>query len=284
MPVHHFLRGEGMNLAYGVTLSAAATAFDRVANSYDKSFTHTAIGRAQRRQVWSRLLAAFAVGSRILELNCGTGEDARFLANRGRSVLACDASAAMIEVAKRGSEHETGHTDLRFLQIANEELGSLPAEEAFDGAFSNFSGLNCVSDVRPVARSLAKLVRPGGSVLLCVWNRVCLAEVIWYLAHGHPKKAVRRFSRKPTARLGDAMISVSYRSIREMRRAFWPWFAVSSRRSVGLFVPPSYMERLTGRRENLLARLEQLDRLLAGWPILRDVGDHVLLEFVRCNL
>ena len=80
------------------------------------------------------------------------------------------------------------------------------------------------------------------------------------------------------------MISVSYRSIREMRRAFWPWFALSSRRAVGLFVPPSYMERSVGGREKLLARLEQLDRLFARLPISRDMGDHVLLEFVRCNL
>jgi ubiquinone/menaquinone biosynthesis C-methylase UbiE len=272
-----------MNLAYGVTLSAAATAFDRVANSYDESFTHTAIGRAQRRQVWSRLLAAFPVGSRVLELNCGTGEDARFLANRGRSILACDASAAMIEVAKRRTQQETGQADLTFLQIANEELGSLPVEQAFDGAFSNFSGMNCVSDLRSVARNLAKLVRPGGSVLVCVWSRLCLAEVIWYFAHVQAKKAFRRFSRQATARLGDAVISVSYPSIRELRHAFSPWFALSSRRAVGLFVPPSYMERLIGRYDKLLAPLEQLDRLCAGWPILRDVGDHVLLEFVRCN-
>jgi len=272
-----------MNLAYGVTPSAAATAFDRVANSYDELFTHTAIGRAQRRQVWSRLLAVFPAGSRILELNCGTGEDARFLANRGRSVLACDASAAMIEVAKRRTEHETGQADPTFLQIANEELGSLPIEQTFDGAFSNFSGMNCVSDLRSVARNLANLVRPGGSVLLCVWSRVCLAEVIWYLLHGETKKAVRRFSRQATARLGDAVISVSYLSIREMCQTFSPWFALSSRRAVGLFVPPSYMERLIGRRDKLLARLEQLDRLCEGWPILRDAGDHVLLEFVRCH-
>jgi ubiquinone/menaquinone biosynthesis C-methylase UbiE len=272
-----------MNLAYGVTLSAAATAFDRVANSYDELFTHTAIGRAQRRQVWSRLLAAFPVGSRVLELNCGTGEDARFLANRGRPVLACDASAAMIEVAKRRTQHEIGHVNLTFLRIANEELDSLPIEQAFDGAFSNFSGMNCVSDLRSVARNLAKLVKPGGRVLLCVWSSLCLAEIIWYFAHVQAKKAVRRFSRQATAKLGDAVISVFYPSIREMRQAFSPWFALSSRRAVGLFVPPSYVEQLIGRRHKLLARLDQLDRLCAGWSILRDVGDHVLLEFVRCN-
>ena len=90
-----------MNAANGVTLTAAATAFDRVADSYDELFTRTAIGRAQRKQVWKELLAAFPEGSRILELNCGTGEDARFLTKEGRYVVASDASAAMIAVARR---------------------------------------------------------------------------------------------------------------------------------------------------------------------------------------
>ena len=94
-----------MHLTNGAAFSAAATAFDRVADSYDELFTHTAIGMAQRKQVWGKLIAAFLTGSRILELNCGTGEDARFLAARGRSVVACDASTEMIEVAKR---HNSG--------------------------------------------------------------------------------------------------------------------------------------------------------------------------------
>ena len=86
-----------MNAVYGAVHTAAAVAFDRVASSYDELFTHTAIGRAQRKQVWEKLLAAFPPGSRILELNCGTGEDARFLAARhpGREIrLAGDVQTA----------------------------------------------------------------------------------------------------------------------------------------------------------------------------------------------
>lgn len=272
-----------MSLAKGVTLSAAATAFDRVASSYDELFTHTTIGRAQRKHVWSRLLAAFPPGSRILELNCGTGEDARFLARSGRSVVACDASPAMIAIARRRDQEEGGLANLEHFEIANEALGSLSVEKPFDGAFSNFSGLNCLADLKPVARNLAKLVRPGGPVLVCLWSRVCPAEVLWYLLHGQPKKAVRRFSGKATARLGEMTISVAYPTVREVRRFFSPWFRLSSRRAVGLFVPPSYVERWISEHQKLLARLEWLDRLCAEWPILRDAGDHMLLEFVRCN-
>jgi ubiquinone/menaquinone biosynthesis C-methylase UbiE len=272
-----------MNLAHGVTLSTAATAFDRVAGSYDESFTRTAIGRAQRNQVWRQLLAGFAPGSRILELNCGTGEDARFLANRGRSVLACDASIAMIEMAKRRELEEMPPANLEYLHLAIEDLARLFDRGLFDGAFSNFSGLNCLADLKPVARNLAALVKPGGRVLLCLWSRVCWVELFWCLFHGQLKKAARRLSKLTTARLGDMTIPVFYPSVRSVQRSFSPWFELRSRCAVGLFVPPSYVEQSMRKHERLLGLLELLDRECAAWPILRDAGDHVLLEFVRCN-
>jgi ubiquinone/menaquinone biosynthesis C-methylase UbiE len=138
-----------------VNLTAAATAFDRVAHSYDDVFTRSVIGRAQRNQVWQRLLAAFQPGQRILELNCGTGEDARFLAQKGRSVVACDASSVMLEVAEGRGKLEAGSGGIEYRQLANEDLSVLLGQESFDGAFSNFSGLNCVADLQPVARNLA---------------------------------------------------------------------------------------------------------------------------------
>jgi SAM-dependent methyltransferase len=260
----------------------AATAFDGVAESYDEIFTHSMIGQAQRRAVWAKLADAFPRGSRIVELSCGTGEDARYLVERGRSVIACDASPRMIEVAKRRSAVGT-NANLKFLNIANEDLGSLPYEQLFDGAFSNFSGLNCVADLRPLASNLATLLKPGSPVLLCLWSRVCVAEFFWYLFHGQLKKACRRFPGKATAQVGGVTIPVLYPTVHRVRRAFSPWFELRSRTAVGLFVPPSYIEKWMSKHPQTLARLEQLDKILGEWPIFRDSGDHVLLELVRCN-
>lgn len=263
--------------------ASAAAAFDSIADSYDQTFTESAIGRAQRRQVWSRLLSAFAPGQRILELNCGTGEDAQFLAERGRSVVACDASRAMIEVAQRRVRTERNERDLRFVHLANEDLDFLPRGPLFDGAFSNFSGLNCLAGLKPVAANLAELVRPGGHVLLCLWSRVCVGEVLWYASRGQFKKACRRFAGKATAKLGELTISVSYPTVKQVRRAFCPWFELRSWRAIGLFVPPSYVEPWLRNRKAALSLMQQLDRRCAAWPVLRSAGDHVLMEFTRCN-
>jgi SAM-dependent methyltransferase len=271
-----------MSAAPIATYSSAANAFDRLADSYDELFTRTAIGRAQRAQVWTQVLATFHRGERILELNCGTGEDARFLAQHGVSVLACDASAAMLEVAASYSVLAERAASIEYRQLANEKLFRLSPKVPFDGAFSNFSGLNCVTDLQPVARNLAALVRPGGRVLICMWSRICLTEILWFLARGKVTRAFRRLPGKATARLGDAAITVSYPTISRLRKAFAPWFRLETRRAVGLFVPPSYVEAWARKNTNALSQLEKLDRMFAAWPLLRDIGDHVLLEFVRC--
>jgi ubiquinone/menaquinone biosynthesis C-methylase UbiE len=78
------------------SVHAAGAVFDRLAPSYDSEFTDSIIGRAQRNSVWKVLLRTFHAGDNILELNCGTGEDALFLAQHDISVFSCDASQAMI--------------------------------------------------------------------------------------------------------------------------------------------------------------------------------------------
>ena len=271
-----------MSEAASLNFSTPQCAFDRVAHSYDDLFTRSAIGKAQRRQVWERLEQVFAPGERLLELNCGTGEDAQFLGSRGRSIVACDASAAMIEVASARAQREAGGANITFRQIANEDLSRLSRTRSFDGAYSNFAGLNCLADLRPVAQNLGALVKPGGRVLICLWSRVCLGEFLWYLLHGQANKAIRRFSGKATARIGELTITVSYPAVGDLRRLFAPWFALERRSAVGLFVPPSYLEAWARKHETALRYLENLDGVFASWPILRDVGDHVLLEFKRC--
>src|SRR5260370_8411782 len=81
--------------------SAAGTAFDQLAADYDQRFTYSIIGRAQRNAVWKILTNTFKANDNILELNCGTGEDAIFLAGRDVAVFACYASHQMIPTPKQ---------------------------------------------------------------------------------------------------------------------------------------------------------------------------------------
>ena len=172
-----------------------AAAFDSFAADYDRSFTTSAIGQRLRAAVWRRLDAAFRPGDRVLELNCGTGEDAVYLGRRGVHVLATDISTEMLTVtrAKVARAGVAGLVDVAQMPI--EDLAQHRRLGGFDGALSNFGGLNCVDDLAGAARGLAAVLRPGARVLLCVMGPAVPWEWGWYLAHGQPRTAMRRLRR-----------------------------------------------------------------------------------------
>jgi ubiquinone/menaquinone biosynthesis C-methylase UbiE len=260
-----------------------AVPFDAVAASYDETFTTSTIGRAQRAAVWTELAKTFRRGDRVLEIGCGTGVDACFLAEHGVKVLASDSSPQMIAVTTR-RVLERGQQDLvRARVLRAEDISTLPADERFDGGFSNFGALNCVEDLRRLSQDLARLLRPGATALLCWMGPCCWWEMIWYLAQGTPSKAFRRLHRNGiTARIADgAFVRVRYPSVTLLARIFAPEFRLQSFKGIGVAVPPSYLEHRAQRHPGLLELCERADSFLGRCPGIRAFADHVLLRFQR---
>lgn len=260
---------------------APASAFDTIAQEYDRIFTNSAIGRAQRDAVWEIAQRAFSPGSHILELNCGTGEDAFFLSRQGMSVYACDASENMIAVARRRQLREAPHSAVEFNVLATERLGALDGLLQFDSVFSNFGGLNCVKDIAQVGRHLAHLVRPCGTAVVSFCSRICLWEMAWFLSHAQFRRAFRRVKGSATATLNGIAVKVQYPTVRELCAAMHPWFVLRRVKSIGLAVPPTYLEQWANRHREILAVMRSIDRVASEWPVLRGLGDHVLLVMER---
>lgn len=260
---------------------AAGAVFDRLAASYDRDFTGSLIGRAQRNSVWKVLLRSFHPKDNILELNCGTGEDAFFLASNDITVFACDASQQMIARANQRLNLSSPPHRATFYHLPTERIAELDQTVEWDGAFSNFSGLNCIEDLKPVANSLARLVRPGGHLLLCLSTRFCLIEILYYLRQGQISKAFRRCKGHSIARINDAVLPVYYPTIGMLRRTFAPHFRLRSQIGVGVTIPPSYLEPWAQQHPNFFRLLCRLETLFAHLPFFRTTGDHVLLCFEK---
>ena len=256
-------------------------AFDSLAARYDDLFTRSMIGRAQRGAVWEMMLDTFEAGSHILELNCGTGEDALFLAHHDMSVVACDASLEMIQIARQRKQTEDPTAPIQFEPLPTELVGQLRPVELFDAALSNFSGLNCVADLDGVARDLGALLFPGAPVLICLSTRFCLVEMLWFLLQGDFRRAFRRTSGRAMARVGNFVVHVTYPTLGEVKRLFSPCFRLRSCTGIGILVPPSYLEPTLCRYPRLLGWLRRVDRTICRLPLLRTMGDHMLLHFER---
>ncbi len=230
--------------------SAAGTAFDQLAADYDQRFTDSIIGRAQRDAVWKILTNTFKANDNILELNCGTGEDAIFLAGRGISVFACDASQQMIARAEQRLSRESPLLPVVFCHLPTE---------------------------------LSDLVNQGDRLLLCFSTRFCLIEVLHYLIRGQCQKAFRRCKGHTVATLANLQLPVYYPTLREICSYFAPHFKLRSYTGIGVAVPPSYCESWARRHRSAFRLLCRLEEILAAVPILRVTGDHVLICFEKVS-
>src|SRR5215217_6336226 len=146
-------------------LSGNQLAFDLAASSYDEEFTHSMIGMLQRERVHLFLKKALrAAQLKILEINCGSGEDAIWLARHGNEVIATDASPKMIEIVKEKISLNHFGKKIETKVCSFDDLRSNFKNEQFDFIFSNFGGLNCVSSeqLEKLSEDFASLLKPHG--------------------------------------------------------------------------------------------------------------------------
>jgi len=266
-------------------LSPAIEAFDAVAARFDTRFGGWRSVAAQRREVRAVLGRAFPRGARVLEIGGGTGEDARWLAARGREVLLTDGAPSMVRIAREKLRSQRGPQPR---VLSAEGLGELADERRlagdppFDGAFSNFAALNCVDTMDGFAAGLARLLRPGAPALLVLFGTLCPGELVVQILLGDARAALRRRERGPVAaRLGGRDFTVRYHGAAELQRAMSPWFQLRRRIGIGVFVPPSAAEPWISEHPALVRTLEAMDRVASR--ALAPLGDHVLYWFERTS-
>jgi hypothetical protein len=251
--------------------SQTVVAFDRLAGRYDDLFSRSRIG-TQRGAVWEVLADTFLPGDEILVLNCRTKEDALFLSLLDVSVVACDSPKAMIH---------PGNPPIQLDLLPTEHLSKRRPGALFDGAFSNFSGLNSVTDLNRTARHLASMVTLGAPVIICLSTRFCLSETLWFLFHGKLRKAFRRSFAIATVKVDSRAVKIHYPALREVRKSFSPSFLMRSCTGIGIAVPPSFLEPIFRKHSRVLGLLRRIDKGVSQLPLFRTTGDHMLLRFER---
>ena len=263
------------------------TPFDVMAETYDLDFTWSKIGALQRGKVRELILPFFEKGKKnatILEMNCGTGEDAVWLASMGHRVVATDASEKMIEKTFE-KKYRFGLRDnnLEIEQCSLQDLGVRYQGRKFDFIFSNFGGINCIrrEEVNELAAKLSGLLAPGGRIALVVMSRFCLWESAYYFAQGKWKTAFRRSQHQQTLLVGENSLRFYHYSPLEIKKMFAPYFASIGCFPVGLLIPPSYLEQHFSTRPSLLNTLNRLENRLNRIQLFSRWADHYCILFKK---
>ena len=257
--------------------------FDQIANQYDQLFVDTQVGGLQRAGIYRCLdeLLESSTVQNVLEINCGTGNDALWLAQRNCKVLATDRSRAMIEIATKKSESLNAISpEFRCIDLL--EVPNKIKCYDFDLLFSNFGGLNCVSpdQLSNWARDIPKFLKPRGYVMAVIMGKFCIWESVYFLSKLNAKKAFRRFSTGPVeANLNDhTFIKVWYYTPRQFTRFFKDDFELIDLRPIGLWVPPSYLNNFVSKRPSLLNNLNRLEKSSSRFGLGAYLSDHYVIQ------
>ena len=150
-----------------------ARMFDAMAGDYETLEPWYEHLYARLHALLAATLAPARAGQRALDAGCGTGFQARILQALGYETHGADVSAGLLAVARR---------TLPRVALARADLQALPyATASFDAIVCGGSTLSFVADPDRALAALARVLRPGGRLLLECEHKWSL-DLAWTLA------------------------------------------------------------------------------------------------------
>ena len=232
-----------------------------------------------RQVLWRHFQETFQAGDRVLDVACGTGIDAIFLAQQGIQVTGIDASPRMIErLDRKVCAVQLGdRIDARVLDFSQLRLLSAGS---FDGIISSFAGLNVESDLGQFAADAAYLLRPGGRMILHLLGPSGLWERLGLLARGQWRVASRLGSQpERDFTIGTRLVRhYLFQPDEAYQRYFAGLFLRQRVYSLGCLRPPHTSRRVP---PFIVAGLGRVERTLASHRPLVNWGRFFVLELRR---
>lgn len=260
----------------------ALTPFSNYASHYDTDFTNSVIGSLQRERVWHNLSFILERPNKldILEINCGTGEDAVHMAKFGHTVFATDASSEMVAIAAEKIKQHHFDLNARAEQCSFHELNTKYNGKQFDLIFSDFGGLNCINEIelKETLITLNKLLKPGGKLALTIMGTCCIWEILYFSIKFNFRKAFRRLNKKGVETiLENSNFKTYYYSPKKIKQFVILNSRLLIQKPVGLFIPPSYLGPFFKNKQWLLKLLSGIENLVGRISIFSNLADHYLI-------
>lgn len=259
------------------------TPFDKIAPVYDELFTNTAIGKMQRNIICKYLDESLSTNQQlnILELNCGTGEDAVYFAKKGFTVVATDVSDEMLKI----TEEKINNFGLRnYITTKKLDLtnpSDFNFEQKFDLVFSNFGGLNCVEkeSLKNLSIVISNILNDRGRIIFVIMPKFSLWESFYFLMKIKIDKIFRRASTKPlNVNLNGGNVQTFYYSPKEIANIFGNKFKVRNIKPVGFFIPPSFLNKFFLTKKKALRMLDAFEKPVSKISFLAKFSDHFLID------
>ena len=146
-------------------MSEAEFSYDEIADAYAAAVDTAPYNALYERPAMLEMMPPVA-GARVLEAGCGAGWYTEQLLARGARVTAGDASAAMVDHARRRiaglAAEAAARAELHVADLTRPLR--FAADGAYDGVLSALV-MHYIADLRPAFAELRRVLKPGGWLL-----------------------------------------------------------------------------------------------------------------------
>jgi len=150
--------------------------FAAIAPSYDLNNRLHSMGIDQRWRKKVVRLAKITPDDRVLDMACGTGDLTRALAAKHPAkVVGGDFTPEMLDVARTKRSRPTDDS----IEYVHADATALPFEDDSFDVLTIAFGIRNVSDVPAALREFARVLSPGGRLLILEFDRPRIAPIAW---------------------------------------------------------------------------------------------------------
>jgi SAM-dependent methyltransferase len=249
---------------------------DNIAESYDNILSKNRFSEILRPVFQNILLQNTQQGNNILDLGCGTGEDALFLAQNGVNVTGVDISPKMIEIA----ENKTSENNLnKNLQFFCRDMESFLNENTnkFDAVISNFNAVNYVRDLNSFSAHASSSLNKDGKLIFTVLNKLSISEVFYNFLRLNLKRSWKAIFKRKELLITDLDIyfPVAFSDF------FQNQFRVKRITGIGIFIPPHNLTGMYDKLSFAIPFLLWLEKLIASVFPFYCFSDHYIIEMQK---
>ena len=255
--------------------------FSKISSQYEGFNTTNGLVNWMRKRVRTHLLKELSPNAKILEINCGTGIDAVFLAKKNYQVLATDIAEGMLKLVKQKIENENLASNLLCKKLSFTELNTLKPQK-FNHIFSNFGGLNCSSkkELQTVFNSFNNLLLPNGKITLVIMPKICLWEFLRVFKG--KKTAFRRLQKNGvTANIESENVQTYYYSSKSLKKMLQDNFTDFKIENICFFAPTGNRDDFPVKHPKLFHFLAKFDTISNKIPFLQGYGDYFILTATK---
>jgi len=246
--------------------------WDLYAPIYDENRKHEEYLRNTNLNI---LKTYFHPGQTLIEIGCGTGIEAEEMIKHGCKVILTDVSFEMLKVART----KVG---------SNAQLINLPAEyidsfkTKFDGAYSSFGVLNCISDVSSFFQKLHSILKPGSLFVASFINRWYWGDFIFFPLGitNYLKKRLKGWG-YITLDGKEYNVIARFYSLNDIKKFSKDYFTIKKIYALPFLLPPAYLKPQERLPKGFFKLLQKIENLINPYFPFNYLAERIIVIFQR---